>query len=202
MSTPAHLKILEEAEALADKGDCARALPMCDRVLSKDSEDAAALTLKGRCLTELGRPKEALPCYKLARLFLPSYSPVRYNLGKALAEAGDSDGALAEFNEALNIDAGNQSALSARAALLSARGDHKGALSDCDELMRRNPDNPSWRMMWGRCLLAANRLPEAKREFDLLLSMRTKWTDEIYRLSWGKLQLDPNAGQDEPHGPL
>lgn len=129
------------AEALANAGVFDEAERLCDRVIAEDADDAAALNLKGFCLASQGRPAEALPFFRLACLHLPSFPAIRYNLGKALEDTGDTIAALAEYDETLRLDADHARARGSRAALRAEAGDVTGAGADFDELIRRDPAN-------------------------------------------------------------
>ncbi|MBI3552206.1 MAG: tetratricopeptide repeat protein [Elusimicrobia bacterium] len=201
MSDPPHLAALQKAEALADAGSFAQALPTCDRVLAEDPEDAAALTLKGRCLEGLGRPADALPCYKLARLYLPSYAPVRYNLARALDASGDPDGALAEYDECLRLDGSHFAARASRGALRAARGDEAGALADYDELVRRAPETGHPFLLRGGFHLTFKHHNAAYEDFKTAMRLSPQLKGDLDRLLRENAEpLPPSA--EEPHGPF
>lgn len=135
----ARLEVLERAQALADGERWADAIALCDQALASDAESAAAWNLKGFCLRALGRKAEALSAFKRARLHLPVYAPIRYNLATALRESGDLKGALAEFDEALKLDPADLQARLSRAVVKLDLGDEAGARADFDECRRRDP---------------------------------------------------------------
>lgn len=135
----ARLEVLERAQALADGERWADAIALCDQALASDAESAAAWNLKGFCLRALGRKDESLSAFKRARLHLPVYAPIRYNLATALRENGDLKGALAEFDEALKLDPADLQARLSRAVVKLDLGDETGARADFDECRRRDP---------------------------------------------------------------
>ena len=100
------MAVLQKAEALADQEKFEEAGALCAGVLASEPENAAALNLRGFCLARLGRPAEALPFFKRARLHLPIYAIIRYNLAVALEETGDLPGAVEEYSEALRLESG------------------------------------------------------------------------------------------------
>lgn len=104
------LEVLQNAEALADQEKFEEAEALCAGVLAAEPENAAALNLRGFCLACRGRPAEALPYFKLARLYLPVYGIIRYNLAVALEETGDLKGAEEEYREALKLEPGMDAA--------------------------------------------------------------------------------------------
>ncbi len=190
MSTPAHLSILLRAEGLAHQGRYGEAQRLCDEVLLSDAEDAAALNLKGFCLASQGRPDAALPCFKLARLHLPTDAGIRYNLGKALEETGDADSALAEYEESLRLDSGYASSRVARGMLRAMRGDGAGAFEDFDALVQGDPRDGRARMLRGGCHLAAGRQAEAKLDFEAALRLDESLKPQVEALISGTLELD------------
>jgi tetratricopeptide (TPR) repeat protein len=194
MSTPDHLCLLESAEGLAHREDYAEAVRLCDQVLARDPEDAAALNLKGYCLASAGRPAEALPFFQSARRQLPVYAPIRYNLGQALAATGDLRGALSEYEEALRLDGGHIAAHGARGVLRAELGDLAGALGDFDELVRREPENARAYLLRGGCHLTAKRFPQAKADLETAGRLDPSLWSAIDGLVAGVLALDP---QDE-----
>jgi tetratricopeptide (TPR) repeat protein len=149
MSTPDNLEVLNKAEVLLAEGKCQEASALCDGILRVDPEDAAALTLKGHALTGLGRPVDALPFFKLARLHLPVYPPIRFNLAKAFDAVGQGKDALAEYDEALKLDGAYADARAQRAALREQLGDREGAIADLNGLVRRSPEEGRMWMLRG-----------------------------------------------------
>ncbi|MDE2489883.1 MAG: tetratricopeptide repeat protein [Elusimicrobia bacterium] len=182
MSEPRHLASLERAEALAQDGRLDEAARLCDAVLAEAAEDAAALNLKGFCLAAGGRPAEALPFFKRARLHLPTYPAIRYNLGKALEETGDAAGALAEYDEVLRLDGGHAGARRSRAALRALSGDESGAAADFDELLRREPEDARGFFLRGAWRLSAGRFRESLPDLERALALDPELRPEIEAL--------------------
>ena len=56
------------------------------------------------------------------------------------AKAGNRDGALADYSEAIRLQPEHHQALHLRGALLRNRGDVEGGLKDLDEAIRLKPD--------------------------------------------------------------
>lgn len=171
MAESDHLEWLTQAELLADARRWAEAIALCDRVLSESSDSAAALNLKGFCFAASGRVPEALPCFKLARLYLPTAVDIRHNLARALEKTGDAAAALVEYGEVLKLDGDQLEARLSRIVLREASGDEAGAGADLDELVRRHPDLPrawllrgGWHLTRGR---PAQALPDLKKALEL-----------------------------------
>lgn len=137
-----HRELIQRAEKLADASRWEECIALCEQVLIEDSENPGALNLKGFCLVGLDRVQDALPFFKLARLYLPMYQPFRYNLARALQDTGDLRGALSEFDEAIKLDRSDTRALMFRSVVRHDLGDRDGALQDMEECLRLQPDNP------------------------------------------------------------
>jgi tetratricopeptide (TPR) repeat protein len=93
------------------------ALEDANAALRIDSSDPGALYLKGRCLLDLNRPKEALPVAALLKTANPAgfFELTAY----AAAETGDYEAALNAINSALEIDKKNLGFRQKRALYLS-----------------------------------------------------------------------------------
>jgi tetratricopeptide (TPR) repeat protein len=64
-----------------------------------------------------------------------------YNRGLGYRRKGDSDRALADFNEAIKADPNNTFALMTRGSARYEQGDNNGAIADYDEAIRVDPKN-------------------------------------------------------------
>lgn len=171
MDAAEQLEVLRRAEALADAERWDEAVALCDRVLAAQADSAAALNLKGFCLAMTGRHAEALPLFKLARLYVPDYVPIRFNLARALEKTGDAAGAIAEYGEVLKLDGDQFDARLARIALREAAGDEEGTGADLDELVRRHPDVPRAHLLRGGWHLTRGRKEEALPDLNRALAM-------------------------------
>lgn len=64
-----------------------------------------------------------------------------YNRGLGYRRKGDSDRALADFNQAIKADPNNTFALMTRGSARYEQGDNDGAIADYDEAVRVDPNN-------------------------------------------------------------
>src|SRR5438477_630609 len=58
-------------------------------------------------------------------------------------QRGDFDGAIPDFNRAIELDPKFAMAFSNRAGAKSGRGDLEGAIADCTRALELKPNNPS-----------------------------------------------------------
>jgi tetratricopeptide (TPR) repeat protein len=118
--------------------------------LPRDS--AAQINLAG-CLGQLGLHKAALATLERAAQLKPGDAAIGYNKGRALEALGRTEEAERVYDDVLSIDHRLMPALSARAALLAARGDWIGALADLDRALANRPDEAALKLRRGVLLL-------------------------------------------------
>lgn len=177
MTDDEEVHILEKAEVLASEGKYDEAIRLCNSVLEIVTDSAAALNLKGYCIASQGRPAEALPYFKLARLYVPNVATIRFNLALALMQTGDKKAALEEFDEAVNLD--HPDARPHRASLRGEMGDETGALADLDEFVLRNPEMPRAYFLRGGWNITRKRFKEALPDLKKALAMDPSLEPEL-----------------------
>ena len=82
--------------------DLGHALPLIDGLIAERPTDPYFHELKGQMLFENGRPKEAIPEYRLSVKYLPDNALLREELGQVLVESED-ESKLAEAKEQLTV---------------------------------------------------------------------------------------------------
>jgi tetratricopeptide (TPR) repeat protein len=171
MDAAERAEALKKVEALLLDGKFQEVLDLCDEILKTSPDNAAAFTMKGHAMTDMGKPAEALPFFKLARVYLPTYPPIRFNLAQALDAVGEGKAALAEYDEALRLDGSYTQARACRGALRQQLGDAAGALADYDELVRRSPEDARIRMLRGGFHLSTGRPDAARADFEAAVGL-------------------------------
>jgi tetratricopeptide (TPR) repeat protein len=139
----ARLKLGRFAEAREPLERAAKFLP----------NDAAAQVNLAGCLTVLGDHARALAVLERAARLKPGDAAIAHNRGRALEALGRAEEAERAYDEALSIDHRLMPSLSARAALLAARGDWMGALADLDRALTGRPNQPHLRLRRAELLL-------------------------------------------------
>ena len=89
---------------LSKKGDSKGALEAYEAASRSNADDVELLYNLAMKYEEANRKEEGINAYRKALKAQPSFGKARCNLGAALAESGDLDGALVEFLEAVRFD--------------------------------------------------------------------------------------------------
>ena len=131
---------LKRAETLADEERYDDAISVCDSVLSRETDSAAALALKGWCLSKQDKKTDALEAYGLAVQHLPVYPLLRKYLAQTLAELGRLEEAVKEFEEALRLDPDDAEAWLGRGACRLGGDDPKEGIKDIEKAVTLDPD--------------------------------------------------------------
>lgn len=100
-----------------------------------------------------------------------------YALGQAQAASGRLDAAIASFREVLAADALHFPARIALATVLSANGDHSGALTEIETVLVQEPDNLQALGVKGNLEAALGRIEAAILSFQKIVAERPNATD-------------------------
>lgn len=115
--------------------------------------EATAQTNLAGCLMQLGQYEPALEALARAARLKPNDPAIAHNTGRALEALGRAEEAERAYDLALSLDNRLLPSLSARAALLAARGEWAGALADLDTALVSRPSDPQLRLRRGELLL-------------------------------------------------
>lgn len=94
----------ELAATLHQNRDYEAALPLVEKLLSRDSDSAELNYLYGHILLSMRRAAEAIPPLEKAAAAAPGFLPARSALGLAYAQTGESGSAAPHLEAALPID--------------------------------------------------------------------------------------------------
>jgi len=133
--------------------------------LSDLIQGARLSLLRGRLAFEAGRYAEAAEAFRKAVAAEPENLPARVNLGSALGQLADVDGAIDQFRKALDLDPDNRSALYNIGVLYAARSRHDEAVRHLARLLELTPDDLEARLTLGRELGRLGRLEDALAAF-------------------------------------
>ncbi len=132
-AAPAQTAVLNDLGRLALRMGLAQAAEALHRTRLADAPDCHhARDGLARALRDQHRYAEAVDAIRPAILAHPG-EPILWNsLGAILNQAGDSAGARTMFDQALRLDPRFAQALYNRAGVAMDRGEHDGALADCE----------------------------------------------------------------------
>jgi len=121
--------------------------------------------IRGRLALEARRYAEAAYEFRKAVEANADSLAAHINLGAALTQTGDLQGASAQFEEALRIDPENSVAHYNLAVLLARDNRHEPAIGHLYNVLKVYPDDLGARFLLAQELLRSSRLEEARVEF-------------------------------------
>jgi tetratricopeptide (TPR) repeat protein len=168
--------------------DAREPLERAAKFLPRDA--AAHINLAG-CLGRLGEHEPALAALERAARLKPADAAIVYNTGRTLEALSRLEEAERAYDEALSIDHRLLPALSARAALLAARGDWMGGLADLDMALTSRPNDATLRLRRGELLLRQGDWLRGLGDYEARLEL----PGERYAPSLRRWQGEPLAGR-------
>ena len=99
---PQYLPALEGAAQVEFAQDAARALPLLNRILKLQPENATAHAMMAAALRQQGRCADALPHYQFARALFAGSPGLQQAYGSCLAATGDLQSALQQYTDLLS----------------------------------------------------------------------------------------------------
>jgi tetratricopeptide (TPR) repeat protein len=114
--------------------------------------------------------------------FAPVVPLLHVNLGRALAEQGRIDEAMAQYSKALRIDPDFPMAHFNLGAALAAQGRIDGAMAQYSEALRIDPDFPMAHMNVGVALVAQGRIDEAMAQYSEALRIEPDFPEAHFNL--------------------
>jgi tetratricopeptide (TPR) repeat protein len=160
------------AQAYADAGRHAEAIPEFEAALDLLTSTAPVHNNLGNSLVALGRLTEAKAHFEAALQRDPRYAKAHFNLGNLLLAAGDEPGAVGHFRSAVALDSAAPEARTNLAGALLELGQLDAARTEFEEVLRARPDSVEARFGLGTVHLLQNRSADAVREFEAVLRLR------------------------------
>jgi serine/threonine protein kinase/tetratricopeptide (TPR) repeat protein len=93
------------------------------------------------------------------------------SMGHTLWEKGDSDAAIGEFSQAINLDEADDYAHWGWGAVLYEKDDYQGALPHLERAVALKPNNAGYQAWLGACYMAVERYPEARTALEKSLQL-------------------------------
>lgn len=154
-------------QALAARGELARALPVFERALALAGARrfrAKVLFDRALALQEAGDPERALADYTLSLTVDPGNAEALINRGNALDALGRPGDALADYSRAAAINPGKPLVWHNRGVALAGIGDHHAAVEAFDRALRLDPLFALGYLQRARSLQAVGRSLEAEAD--------------------------------------
>ncbi len=127
-------------------GDAVSAVKELNRAAELKHPEAQVAPALARALLESGQFSDVASRFNALRIEPPAaQAELKALVGRALLAAGNADGALAAFDEAMGMDAAQPDALVGKARLLATRKDFKGAQALLDKVISSpSPTADAW----------------------------------------------------------
>ena len=169
------------AALLVSQQQLADAQPHLERWLAADSENVGAAFLQLNA--QLARHKDKAAVFKLMKSLAQPYSGVpeaRLAVAQAAWNAGDTQAALDEANAALKLKPEWEAAALFVAQVLQRRaGSDEEATRFLGEYLQTYPGARDVRLNYARLLANAKNYPEARKQFDILVTEYPKNADVV-----------------------
>jgi tetratricopeptide (TPR) repeat protein len=138
--------------------------PIVDRLQDLIAGERLYLS-RGKVAFEAKRYADAAAEFRKALAAKPDSVTALVNLGAALSQTGDVDGAIAQFEAALRIEPHQANAHYNLAVLLAQQNKHGAAITHLRWVFKTEPGDTSARYLLAQELVKAERLDEAVVEF-------------------------------------
>jgi len=171
--------------ALSDlkAGQYPAALATIEQVLKEDPKSAAALELKGRILTRMQRPAEAMQALESALASDPERPSIHFHMGRALFLESRWPEATGAFRHSLELDPENRDPILPLIYCLVVMENYPAAHQWVSTLDPTNESDPDYYFARAAMALAIDQPEDA---MQVLQQARTIYSTEIY------LQYEPD----------
>jgi tetratricopeptide (TPR) repeat protein len=165
---------LQQAVALHQQGDLARAEKIYARILKAHRDHFDALHLLGLLKHQAGKTGEAYRLISAALAVNPRSADARSNLGLVLHALKRDAEALASFEQALALDPSHVEALNNRGTALLNLNRPTEALASFERLLAINPRHLEAQVNRANALLDLDRVDEAIIAYDAVLAAQPR----------------------------
>jgi tetratricopeptide (TPR) repeat protein len=143
------------------------------KTIKLDPDFAEAHNYLGKVYEQKGEWELAIEEYKKALENLQYKTPhfARYNLGVALMNLNDHEGALAEFDKAIRIDPSFIGAYQAKGQAYSQLNRYSEAIKAYQQALNLNPNNPAVHFSLGVAYFKTDLHQEAKEAFEKVIEL-------------------------------
>lgn len=164
--TPASHRQLQEAAALLQRGEAARAFAIAEAAAKANPEDAEALHLAALALSKMGEADRAAAAFEAAAARHPRREVILINLGNHWRRAGRLIEAADAYERAARAAPASAEAHAALGSVRATLEDKAGAASAFDAALRADPRNAAALVGMGNLAAARGRHEEAVQLFS------------------------------------
>lgn len=138
--------------------------PLVDRLRDLITGERVYLA-RGKVAFEARRYADAVTEFRKAVAAKPDSVTARINLGAALTQVGDVNGAVQQFEEALRLDPGRANAHYNLAVLLAGQNKHEPAITHLRSVLSTDENDLNARLLLARELKASGSMDQALAEY-------------------------------------
>jgi predicted Zn-dependent protease len=163
---------LRSANVLVSMGKSEQALPILENVLKGDPANVEARSLRAAIHLGSGKPEDTQAAFtELSQLAKdqPKDASIHYNLGRAWMAKGNTEAALAEFQEGLKLNPQLVQAKVLAADVSLQRGDYAQASRYSNDLVSQTGGRPGARLLQAEALTGMGNFDQATREVNQLI---------------------------------
>ncbi len=166
---PRSRELATRAGAALERRDAAAALPLLAAAFAANPAHPELLRLRAIALSAQGRDSEAVALLQEAAVQWSGDGLIAGNLGAVLAQLGEHDAALAEFQRATELDPTRIDAWLNLGRAYALRHDAAAALDAFTAVVERAPSHRQARVLRAEALRALGRIGDAEAELRTVL---------------------------------
>jgi tetratricopeptide (TPR) repeat protein len=136
---------------------------------------------RGKMAFEARRYADAVNEFRKAIASKPDSATARINLGAALTQVGDMNGAIEQFKEALRLEPGRVNAHYNLALLLKGRGEHEQAISHLRSVLSIDENDLNARLVLAGDLVNTGHFGESQAEYAREAYLLAAWPEPQQR---------------------
>ena len=169
------------------------ALPLLEAAVSADASDGPAWEAQGKVLWQLGRREQAMASLQNALAKSPNRENILVAAGTSAAQLGKREEALDLLGRVIRMNPWRADYHQVVALVHTQRKEWNEAIEALRTSLRLNSLNYEARILMIECLLATERLPEARAEFKTLLDHDPPGRGALE--TWFEKNLSPKHGR-------
>lgn len=151
--------------------------------LKRNPTDPAAIRMLAEIGARLGRYGDAEKLLTRCLELAPSFAPARHNLALVLFRQGKALDALREIETLRAEDPDNPTYRNLKAAALSRLGDFDTSITQFEDVLCDQPDQPRLWLSYGHALKTAGRTPDAIDAYRRAIALDPEFGDAYWSLA-------------------